>query len=110
MLLTGIKPGSVREVKFKKRQRIQDSDMQLRMIYAYEESVGEPLSLNVLGVNTEHNATTERITELTEEFADIFTEPKGLPPFRKNHNHKIVLKEGAEPVNQTLTVCSLSEK
>lgn len=89
-------------MKFKKRQQLHDSDMQLHMIYAYEELVEEPWSLNVLGVTSKQDEINEKISELTEEFADIFTEPKGLPPFRMNHNHKIVLKERAEPVNQRL--------
>ena len=53
VLLTGIQPGSVRELKFKKKHQIRDSDMQLHMIYAYEDTEVEPLSLNVLGDNTE---------------------------------------------------------
>lgn len=100
VLLTGIKPGSGREVKYKKKHQSVDSDMQLHMIYAYEEKEDAVMSINVLGVNTEDERIDKRIEELTREFADIFTEPKGLPPFRANHNHKIVLKEGAEPVNQ----------
>lgn len=97
VLLTGIQHGSVREVKLKKKHQIQGSGMQFHMIYAYEETEEEPLRLNVLGVNTEEDKVDERIEELTIGFADIFTEPKGLPPFRANHNHKIVLKEGGEP-------------
>lgn len=74
--------------------------MQLHMIYAYEEEDNEPMSLKVLGVDTNQDHNTEMIEQLTREYADIFKEPIELPPFRKNHNHKIVLKEGAEPVNQ----------
>lgn len=37
---------------------------------------------------------------LLTEFGDIFLEPTKLPPIRDNHNHKIPLLEGANPVNQ----------
>lgn len=33
-------------------------------------------------------------------FPDVFAEPTSLPPFRKNHDHKIQLVEGSNPVNQ----------
>lgn len=73
--------------KFKKKHKMQEFDMQLHMIYAYEETEEEPLSLNVLGVDTNQASIEEHIEELAKEFADIFTEPKGLPPLRPNHNH-----------------------
>lgn len=40
------------------------------------------------------------VKELVEEFPVVFSEPKELPPFRKHHDHKIQLVEGANPVNQ----------
>jgi hypothetical protein len=33
-----------------------------------------------------------------EEFADIFADPKELPP-KRSHGHAINLKEGAQPVS-----------
>jgi len=33
-----------------------------------------------------------------KEYADIFAEPKTLPPHR-SHDHKIILKEGTSPIN-----------
>ena len=41
----------------------------------------------------------EGIRGLLAEFADVFAEPNGLPPLRKNSNHPIVLMEGSDPVN-----------
>uniref|UniRef100_A0A1J3K9P1 Retrovirus-related Pol polyprotein from transposon 17.6 n=1 Tax=Noccaea caerulescens TaxID=107243 RepID=A0A1J3K9P1_NOCCA len=40
------------------------------------------------------------IMKLVDQFSDIFAEPKELPPFRDNHNHRIQLVEGENPVNQ----------
>lgn len=33
-------------------------------------------------------------------YEDLFAEPKELPPHRKEHDHKIPLLEGFNPVNQ----------
>lgn len=40
----------------------------------------------------------EAVDSLLLEYQDIFEEPRGLPPSR-THDHRIVLKEGASPVN-----------
>ncbi|KAL1188159.1 hypothetical protein V5N11_003190 [Cardamine amara subsp. amara] len=72
--LQGIKPGSVREVKTVNWKKRQEEHAQFSMIFV-------------------HNVEAE------EEFEDIFEEPTALPPFRKNHNHKIPLLEGSNPVN-----------
>jgi hypothetical protein len=38
------------------------------------------------------------MAQLLEEFADIFANPKELPP-KRSHDHAIHLKEGAQPVS-----------
>lgn len=38
------------------------------------------------------------LTNLLTDFADVFQEPTSLPPER-SHDHKIPLKDGANPVN-----------
>jgi len=38
------------------------------------------------------------LTQLLQEFNDLFVEPKSMPPHR-SHDHHIVLKEGIPPVN-----------
>ena len=40
------------------------------------------------------------IGEFLHTYADIFEEPKSLPPFRANHNHKIPHLKSSNPVNQ----------
>lgn len=92
VLLNGLRPDSVREVKFKKKDKVGDSDMQLNMIYAYGSTEENPMSLKLLKGEAEKSSTMENIEKLTDTYADIFTEPTSLPPFINNHNHKIVLK------------------
>lgn len=38
-LLHGLKPGSVREVKAKRIDKMREEDIQLHMIYAYEKKM-----------------------------------------------------------------------
>lgn len=74
--------------------------MQLNMIYAYEKMDENSMSFNVMNSEEKQGSLLEDIEKLTKAYKDIFTEPTSLPPFRANHNHKIVLKEGSDPVNQ----------
>jgi len=39
-----------------------------------------------------------QLVQLLKEYADIFADPKSLPPHR-SHDHKIVLCEGFSPIN-----------
>lgn len=60
------------------------------------------IEVMVCAVDKMHNSdsVSTEVDKMREGFVDIFVEPKGLPPFRENHNHKILLKEGADPINQ----------
>lgn len=91
VMLNGITAGSVREIKAKKMESYKETDMQLLMIYAYEGETVEPLQLNVSIAHEQPFAVADEIQLLVEKYSDIFEEPKTLPPFRDNHNHKIVL-------------------
>ena len=59
-------------------------DLFLHLLDDVEESVREPLGLEVEG--------------LLETFEDVFVEPKGLSPNR-SHDHSITLKSDAQPVH-----------
>ncbi|KAF5459665.1 hypothetical protein F2P56_019593 [Juglans regia] len=39
----------------------------------------------------------EQFSELLEGFSEVFNKPQGLPPPR-NHDHRIILKEGTQPI------------
>ncbi|GJR48188.1 hypothetical protein Tco_1316291 [Tanacetum coccineum] len=45
------------------------------------------------------SSSTSDIQYLLNEYQDIFQDPKRMPPFRKGFNHKILLKEGSNPIN-----------
>ena len=98
--LHGIKKGSVREVKAKRMENKKDNDIQLHMIYVYEEEEPETVMLKSLEVNDTETLSKGPVEKLLAEFHEVFAEPSELPPFRANHNHKILLVEGANPVNQ----------
>ncbi|GKV50520.1 hypothetical protein SLEP1_g57222 [Rubroshorea leprosula] len=44
-------------------------------------------------------STCSELEKLLLEYANLFAEPKGLPPHRA-HDHKICLKAGTDPINQ----------
>jgi len=49
-------------------------------------------------INNESPVTEPKLSTLFEEYADIFAEPKALPP-HGTCDHQIILKEGTSPVN-----------
>ena len=98
--LHGIKQGSFREVKTLKFNQKQESQVQISMICA-NTIIAEPdIQLCAIQGNASNQTSLPAITQLQEEFSDIFAEPTELPAFRENHNHKIPVKEGVDPINQ----------
>lgn len=57
-----------------------------------------------VGVSADNSAVSQEadsgLNNLLQDYADIFEEPTSLPPHRVNHDHKIPLMEGLNPVNQ----------
>ncbi|XP_010495514.1 PREDICTED: uncharacterized protein LOC104774108 [Camelina sativa] len=100
ILLHGIKPGAVRTVKAKKFNEYDKDEVQVSMICAQEVVEEEDLTLYALELSRRTNEDNAAILQLKTEYADIFAEPTELPPFRKNHDHQIVLQSGSDPVNQ----------
>lgn len=100
VLLHGLKDGSVHALKAQKINQYREEEVQIAMICVHE--VEEPTSAELCSVEMVKEAVEicPAVSELLTEFADIFEEPKSLPPFREHHNHKIPLIEGSNPVNQ----------
>lgn len=89
VLLLGIQQGSVREVKANKLNKIQEEQAHVTMVCAQDTSLE-------MDQHDNHPA----IEKLLEYFSDVFSEPTRLHHFRANHNHKIPLIEGSNPINQ----------
>lgn len=53
---------------------------------------------NITSEELENQEVSAQKELLLEEFQDVFEEPQHLPPFRGLHDHRIVLKEGSNPV------------
>lgn len=100
VVLHGIHKEFVRAVKAAKLNKIREETMQLSMLCVTQE-VGED-SANLFAMETEPSMglTYQPMVKLISDYADIFAEPKGLPLFRVNHDHKIPLVDGDNPVNQ----------
>lgn len=101
VLLHGIKAGSVREVKAVKLNKKRESQAQISMIYVQNVDAEQNNDMMVCSLEaTKEKEEHPAVRPLLEKFQDIFEEPTSLPPFRDNHNHKIPLLEGSDPVNQ----------
>lgn len=70
------------------------------MIYAHNVEEEKNWQVCAIEGNAGSQLNSSDIIQQQEEFSDIFAEPKALPPFRANHNHKIPVKEGSDPINQ----------
>lgn len=100
VLLHGLKPGSIRAVKANKMNKITEGEVQISMICTQEIQNQYEVLLCSMEKEQEGSTDVSAIIPLKEEFMDILAEPTSLPPFRDNHNHKIPLKEGSDPINQ----------
>lgn len=117
VMLHGIRPDSVRAVRSQKINKVLDRGVQISMLCVQEvvdddgtegvvdewtkveEEVSIP-DLYTLNMSTGDEVVPAAVGLLLEKFTDIFVEPSSLPPFRQHHDHKIVLREGSNPVNQ----------
>ncbi|KAL1218315.1 hypothetical protein V5N11_022859 [Cardamine amara subsp. amara] len=100
VVLHGLHQGSVREVKALKLKKIQEEQAQLAMICVQDIHHEEDMVICSLNANQQESVVHQEIEEVLNGFSEVFAEPTSLPPFRENHNHKIPLKEGSDPVNQ----------
>lgn len=99
VLFHGLTQDSVRELRAQKLNLENDDIVQVSMIMVQQNDTESQGSIHSLE-NGEEVTQFPHVTELLQTYADIFEEPKLLPPFRENHNHKIPLLEGSNPVNQ----------
>ncbi|KAG7572601.1 Neutral/alkaline non-lysosomal ceramidase C-terminal [Arabidopsis suecica] len=78
----------------------------LEMGFVYEKqktmptSTTENMMICAMEAKQEEVEVNPALLSLLQRFQIIFEEPKALPPFRENHNHRIPLLEGSNHVNQ----------
>jgi len=80
------------EVKWSNRNE-QKVMLQVAQLFALHIT---PLQDDTNIVHTE--SEEPQLSQLLRAYADIFAEPKSLPPPR-SHDHRIILKEGTSPIN-----------
>lgn len=66
----------------------------IQLLQPYEESIQQCFSV----VEEGKNEIPKKVQKTLTDYADVFAEPKGLPPLRKGHNHPITLQEGTNPI------------
>ncbi|KAL4348724.1 hypothetical protein GQ457_17G014770 [Hibiscus cannabinus] len=86
ILQGGNKPSSFKVISDKRMQKITEKDPEIQ---------GE---IYLLSAEHEDTEIPESIKKLLTGYEDVFAEPKGMPPER-THDHAIILKTGAQPVN-----------
>ncbi|GJR57848.1 gypsy/ty3 retroelement polyprotein [Tanacetum coccineum] len=88
------------EFQGKKVILIGSNEDQIRNIREGQKSKREEEKPNFqIQIPTRKSSSTLDIQYLLNEYQDTFQDPKGLPPFRKGFNHKILLKEGSNPID-----------
>ncbi|XP_071905722.1 uncharacterized protein [Coffea arabica] len=104
VVLRGMKQQELQLVKRKKMQKIlqkpeQIVTAQLSLIKAVPNT-SEPPSLYAIAAEPggDQVSSSVELEQLLNDYDDVFQEPSGLPPERL-HDHKILLKNGTEPVN-----------
>ncbi|KAL8153047.1 hypothetical protein V2J09_010807 [Rumex salicifolius] len=100
VVLNGIKQVFVREIRAKRLSMCNKEAVQLAMLCVEDYSDVVLTELCVVSPEEDSGGQYPEIARLLKDFADIFKEPTELPTFRKDHNHKISLMEGSNPVNQ----------
>lgn len=98
VVLHGIKEGNLNEVKATKMDKLQNEQAQISMIYVHQAELRE--EVEVCALEGQGQNIVPELHKLLENYDDIFTEPTTLPPLRGQHDHRIPLMEGSNPVNQ----------
>lgn len=79
--------------------KIQTENANISMIYVQQKEEEDGPGIYSIAVGDD-KTECPGLKELLQSYADIFAEPKELPPHREKHDHQIPLLEGSNPVNQ----------
>ncbi|CAA0814232.1 Unknown protein [Striga hermonthica] len=89
--LQGIEGMEPRLISYNQLTAVMESGDMLEMFEVY--------SISSDGVEKENSIQVPKACKpLLQEFADVFQEPKGLPP-RRTYDHRVHLQPGSQPVN-----------
>lgn len=107
LVLRGIKPGSVKESKAKKLNKLFFEPVSISLISAAPDTAEDVNSL-IKGHGAA--ATSDELQQLLKQFSNLFVDPSGLPPKRDLYDHHIPLVEGTKPVHQRPYRYSVQQK
>ncbi|KAG8384060.1 hypothetical protein BUALT_Bualt04G0078700 [Buddleja alternifolia] len=101
--LRGMQPTSIKLIGGKQKNKLLQKPAQISMMHVGVTSKLDSDSGAMCLTSQVKELSTEEmeLEQILQEFADIFEEPKSLPPHR-DHEHWINLKEGTTAVNSWL--------
>lgn len=107
LTLRGIKPGSVKETKAKKLNKLFFESVSISLISVSPEADKKEVSV-LHGHESDNMPMT--VQQILQKYASLFGDPRGLPPTRAIHDHHIPLVEGSKAVNQRPYRYSIQQK
>ncbi|KAG8364541.1 hypothetical protein BUALT_Bualt18G0007800 [Buddleja alternifolia] len=98
--LRGMQPSSVRLISNRKMKKTLQKPVQLSMMHVGVISTMRETGRMVFNMEQSGEAVVDdtELTQLLQDFADIFEEPHTLPP-NMTHDHSITLKERINPIS-----------
>lgn len=97
--LRGAQPKQLQEVKGNKLHKLLSKEGELSMLQVLPTSEAPTLHMMDVTGDTSPPPLHPDIHQLVTQYSSVFSSPAALPPVRPQHDHKIPLKEGSDPIN-----------
>ena len=106
-VLRGLSSGGLKTIKRQQISKTMEAGVHLSIIQLCDQEEG---LLQTMTTHANSGEVPVKIEQVLWGFADLFQEPKQLPPRRPGHDHQIPLIQGANPVNIRPYRCAKHQK
>ncbi|XP_019451750.1 PREDICTED: uncharacterized protein LOC109353842 [Lupinus angustifolius] len=96
-VLKGSSNNCVKTIRKQQLHKVLIEEVQLSMLQLCPRDGG---LLQSLTTHVEEIVLSSQISQLLDNFVEVFEEPSQLPPMRDGHNHQILLLQGTTPLNK----------